>query len=452
METQKVLGEVRHHIRAVISQKSEIGVTLWNKFLKLHPADIAQFLSEIHTDDFHELALQLPPSKMASIFPLFSEVSQRKALAALDDMGRVDALNSLTTDEMTDLFEHLSDEELRKYLSLLHKKDREAVLSLLKFESDSAGGIMETEVFVLYEDNTVKKSIELIQRLEIKQELHGVIFVINTKKQLVGHIHLEDLVFHKPLTVIKTFVRESRLIVRADEDQESIAKRMVHYQYMIVPVVGDDNFFLGVIPSSTLVDVLEEEASEDVYRMSAMEPVRGHYFEMPFLKLLYQRSYILIILLLAQSVSSVIINHHQGLLAGFLVMFITMLISTGGNASSQTSAVIIQGMASGEINEYNAFRFFKREFSLAIAMALILGITAFGRVYFTSSNLWGSFAVSVSLACIVVVSMSIGSIIPVLFKRYGIDPAYAAGPVLATLMDILGLLIFCNVSKLFIFS
>ena len=147
-----------------------------------------------------------------------------------------------------------------------------------------------------------------------------------------------------------------------------------------------------------------------------------------------------------------IIQHHESLLAGFLVIFITMLISTGGNASSQTSAVIIQGMASGEINKSNMNKFFKREFFLAFAMAITLGITAFIRVYLTSGNLIGSCAVSTSLAGIVMVSIVVGSTVPVILKRIGMDPAYAAGPLLATLMDILGLLIYCFVSQMFLFS
>lgn len=452
MMSEKLLKEIRGNLKAVITRRSNIGKSLWKELLKLHPADIAQFLSQLSKDDFKKLLINLPQRKMCAVFGELSESMQAVALASLNDVGRIDALSCLTADEMTDLFENLSDDELKKYLNLLHKKDREKVLSLLKFHSESAGGIMDTEVLALNEDFTVKKSIELIQRLEVKKELHHQIFVINEKKQLVGHIMLEDLVLQKPQTRLSTFMRENGLIALAQEDQEAIAQKMVHYNLMTVPVVGKDNYFLGVIPSSTLVDVIEEEASEDVYRMSAMEPVKGTYFEMSFWRLLYQRSYILIALLLAQSLSSVIIQQHEALLAGFLVVFITMLISTGGNASSQTSAVIIQGMASGEINKNNMKRFFKREVALAFAMAAVLGLTAFARVYVTSRNVMGSIAVSFSLACIVIVSMTIGSTVPVLLKRLNIDPAYSAGPVLATLMDILGLLIYCNVSKFFFFA
>lgn len=452
MTPEKLLREIQEHFAAVVSQESELGRKLWKDFLELHPADIARFLSELKFDHFKLLVVQLPRHSMCQVFQEMSESMQAQTLDLLTDTGKIDALNCLTVDKMTDLFESLSDQELKYYLNLLHKKDREKVLSLLKFPPESAGGIMDTDVLALHEDFTVKQSVELIQRLEVKKELHQQIFVINERKELAGYIQLEDLVLHKPHIKIKSFLRKTDLIALAHEDQETIAQKMVHYNLMIVPVVNKDNFFLGVIPSTTLVDVIEEEASEDVYRMSAMEPVKGTYFELPFWKLLYQRSYILIVLLLAQSLSSAIIQYYEALLTGFLFVFVTMLISAGGNASSQTSAVIIQGMASGEIHPGNFRRFFKREFGLAFAMACVLGLTGFVRVYLTSKNLIGSVAVSASLATIVVVSMSIGSTIPVLLKRLNIDPAYSAGPFLATIMDILGLLIYCNISKIFLFS
>lgn len=450
MVPEKILREVKTHLKAVISRKSPIGESLWNEFLNLHPADIARFLSELSEEDFKDLFLVLPQELVCEVFSELSQSYQVVALSCLTNANRVDVLSCLTADEMTDIFENLSDNDLKKYLNLLHKRDRDKVLSLLKFDSDSAGGIMDTEVLALRDDFTVKKSIELIQRLEVRKELHRQIYIINDNKELVGHIMLEDLVLQRPEALIRSFMRKNELVAKADEDQETIVQKMVHYNLLTVPVVGKDNFFLGVIPSSTLIDVLEEEASEDVYRMSGMQPIKGTYFETPFWKLVHQRVYILIALLLAQSVSSIVIKHHESLLAGFLIIFLSMLTSTGGNASSQTSAIIIQGMATGEIGKHNVRRFFKREMLLACVIALILGTTAFTRVYVTSGNLVGSMAVSVSLMSIVVIAIGIGSSIPVVLQRLHIDPAHSAGPVLATLIDILGVIIYCKVSSLFL--
>ena len=451
MVPEKLFGEIKIHIKDVISQRSALGKSLWEELLKLHPADIATFFSDLPEDHFKKLFVELPQEMNCSVFREFSESMQSLALSFLSDLQRSGVLACLTTDEITDLFENLSDDDLKKYLNLLHKSDREKVLSLMKFDPQSAGGIMDTDVLPLNDWFSVQKSIQLIQRLQVHKELHRKIFVINKDKRLVGFIYLEDLVLQKPEAILGSFMRHNEFVALAQEDQQSIAQRMMHYNLNIVPVVSEDNFFLGVIPSTTLVDVIEEESAEDVYRMSAMSPVKGTYLEESFFRQLYQRSYILIVLMLVQSLSSIILKHNTDLLAavsgGLLLQFLTMLVGTGGNAGSQTSGVVIQGMASGEINNANLKRFFKREFSLACAIGFVLGVTAFARVYTTSGNAIGSLAISCSVLCVVVVSIVIGSTVPVLLRRLSIDPAYWAGPVLGTVMDVLGLLIYCTAAQ-----
>lgn len=447
MVPEKLFAEIKKNIKAVISKRSALGKSLWKELLKAHPADIAAFLASLSVEEFKKIFVSLPDDLGCSVFREFSEPLQALALGILNDGMRIDALGCLTTDELTDLFENLSDADLKHYLNLLHKKDREKVLDLLKFNPESAGGVMDTDALALNDDLTVHKSIQLLQRLDVDQEIHRQIFIINQSKSLVGHIFLEDLVIQKPEKLLSSILRKNIFVAQANDDQELVANKMVHYNLSIVPVVGQDNFFLGVITSQTLVDIIEEESAENVYRMSAMTPVKGTYFDVSFSRLLYERSYILIILLLAQSISSFIIDSYEVLLTGLLMQFLTMLTSTGGNASSQTSAIIIQGMASGEINQNNLRRFFKREIVIAAAIALILGGTAFARVYMTSNNLVASAAVGLSIFAIVMVSIVMGSVIPVFLRRLRIDPAYSAGPVLATLMDIVGLMIYCSISQ-----
>lgn len=451
MVSEKLFDEIKHNINDVINRQSVLGKLLWEELIKVHPADIAYFLTSLPEDNFKNLFTNLPSPVSCNVFKELSEPVQALALSTLSDTGRIDALNCLTTDELSDLFERLSDKELKEYLSLLHTKDREKVISLLKFNPESAGGIMDADVLALQDDFTVHRSIQLLQRLEINQEIHRQIFVIDKHRRLVGNIYLEDLVLQKPQARLNEFMRKNLMVARAEEDREEIANRMVHYNMTIIPVVGEGDYFLGVIPSSTLIDIIEEESAEDIYRMAAMSPVKGTYFDISVMQLLYQRSLILGALLLVQSLSSAIIKAHETLLitfgGGILMQFLSMLTSTGGNASNQTSAVVIQGIASGEINKDNFRKFLKREFLLAFLMASILGALAFARVYYTSGQLIGSIAVSLSLVIIVIASIISGSCIPIALRKLKIDPAYSAGPALATLMDIVGLLIYCRISQ-----
>ncbi len=452
MNSQRLLHEIQDHMEAVITQNSDLGKGLWEQFLQLHPADIADFFSDIDPDYFQLLFLKLPKKLQLEVFQEFSDIIKVHSLAFMNEQERVDALNTLPIDQLTDLFDLFSDEELKVYLELLNKMAREKVLSLLKFDPESAGGIMDTEVLVLIQDFTVEKSIQVLQRLQPNREIYQQIYITDRDHHLLGHIRLEDLVLQNPQARIQSFMRTNEYVARPDEDREPIAKKMVHYGLMTVPVVDENNIFLGIITNETLVDVLVEEASEDVQKMSALAPMKYPYFETSFLRLLFERGYILIALLLAQSFSTTIMKSYQTTLEyGVLLYFTTMLISTGGNTSSQTSAIVIQGLITGELHAMNVFKFLRRELLMSVILGLILGIVAFFRSYIAAASLIESVAISASLTIIVIVSTMLGSLIPLMLKRLGIDPAFSAGPFLATLMDILGILIFCFVARWILF-
>ncbi|MGB8467451.1 MAG: magnesium transporter [Candidatus Babeliales bacterium] len=447
LDTQELMQQVQEHIELILANASDDAPYWWARFISLHAADIEQILSGLSRIEMVTLFSRLSRSLQLAVFAELSDALKVVILSTISDEDKKYILTQTSLDDLTDLFDSISDDELQKYLTMLSTQDRKKILSLLNFDPESAGGNMETEVITLMSNFTVEKSIQILQRLQPRRELYQEIYVTDQDNVLVGHIRLEELVLHNPQTRIGTFMHKNDLLVAAAENQEEVAKKMIHYNKMTIPVVGDNNYFLGVISSDTLVDIIEEEASENVYRISAMTPIKYPYFETPFFRILYERSYILIILLLAQSLSSMIIKRYEVTLAGFLMYFITMLISTGGNSSSQTSALVIQGMAAGDITQTNFWRFFKRECYMAALMAVILGIFSFMRVYLTYGHLVGAFAVSLSLSIIVLVSVLLGSGIPIFLKKINIDPAYAAGPFLATLMDILGLLIYCYVSK-----
>lgn len=442
-----MLDDVQAHIDEVITQNTPLGQMLFQELVKAHPVDIAQLFTQIAPEQAEALFGLFPAELRLELFEELSHSLKVSLLESLSESDRHYIITNLSIDDLTDFFDDLSDAELEKYIKLLHHKDQKRVLSLLEFSEESAGGIMHTSVLTLLQDFTVEKSIQILQRLQPQRDLHQYIYVLSQDNELVGHINLEDLVLKHPKTPLRSILRPNELVINVNEDRESVAKKMVYYGATNVPVVNDDNIFLGVITSEELVEVIEEEAGEDIYRISALSPIEHTYFETPFWKLLYQRSSILIVLLLVQTLSTMIIEHYEVLLCGFLTYFISMLTSTGGNASSQTSALAIQGLATGEINDNNSRSFIKREFLMAIIIALLLGIFSFVRIYLAHQTLTGSIAVSVSLFLIVLTSIMLGSCMPLILKRFNMDPARSAGPLLATIVDVIGLLIYCWISN-----
>lgn len=451
MNTNTILQEIMDNLAAVVAHDSPRAQSLWQSFIHLHPADIADFLTDLDRDHRQQLFLRLPKEIKLEVFNEFSDQMKVNCLAFMTESEAADALHSLSPDELTDLFDLFSDEELKKYLGLLHKRLREQVLSLLQFDPESAGGIMTTDVLTLMDDFTVEKSIALLQRLRPSRDIHQQIFVTDHGHHLLGHINLEDLVMQKPKDRISSFMHKNELDVLASDDREKVANEMRHYGLMIVPVVDDKNNFLGVITSETLVDVIVQEAGEDVQKMAALKPTKVSYFEIPLRSLFYQRGYILAFLLVVESFSTIILNSYHDTLPLLLLSFIPMLISVGGNASNQTSAMVIHGMAMGDIGLGDMFHFLRREMIVSGSLAVLLALVGFIRVYLTHQVVLEGFAISLSLGLIVFFASLLGSCMPFVLKRIRIDPAFAAGPFLATLMDILGIMVFCYVSKLILF-
>lgn len=448
MEREKIYGEVRDNLEAVISRDSALGESLWEAFIALHPADIADFLGSVSKKEAQQLFIELPKPLKLATFEELSDFMKGIVLESLSDPEKIEAFRALPVDELADLFDHLSDEDLKKYLNMLAKNVRERVLSIMQFEPDSAGGIMTTDVLTLMAGFTVDQAIKLLQRVQPSQEIHQQIFVVDKEHNLLGHINLQDLVLHKPDERISDFMKKNELVVRADDDQETVAKEMVHYGLIAVPVVSESNTFLGVISSEELVDVLVEEATEDVQRMASLPPMKYPYFEISFWRLLYLRGYVLVAFMIAESFSGTLLRTYETTIKiGIMYSFLPIIMSVGGNSGSQTSAVVIQGMASGELTFSNMFRLLRRELFISSVLSSILAVIAFGRSYYAGGSIMECYAISISLGLIVLLASMLGNVIPFVLRKFNIDAAFSAGPLLATFMDILGILIYCYVSS-----
>lgn len=447
MTPQELFSAINEHFDDIM-QKTPKGQQLLEKLMLLHQADISEFLQNSPLEYFVTIFAQFSADLQEKVFEHLPASLRARALRMVEDKQKLAFFESMDMDDISDLVDFASAHELKHYFSLLHHKDREKVVDLLKLKPSSVGMAMDLNVVSLPQNATVERSIQILRHLEPEQELHRAIYLTDAHNHLVGQILLEDLVLKSPHMVLSSFMRPVELVVKADEDQEDVVKKMRHYQLTSAPVVSKHNLFLGAVTDKTLVDIVEEEAGEDILRISAVTGIKHTYFETPFFKHFFNRGSILFTLMLIESITSHIMHHYEALLAGTLALFITTLVSTGGNSSTQTSAVVVQGLASGELNSSNIKRFLRRETVMSLCLALLLGLGAFFRVYYLSSKpLIASLAVGTSIGTVVFVAVLLGCAVPFILKRVGLDPAYAAAPFLATGIDILGLLLYCVVSK-----
>lgn len=446
LEIKKILLQIENNIEAVVTQETALGVDLWHLLVQQHPADIAMLVERVTEEQKLELLKKLPKDLAINTFKHLESSLQAVLLVQLDTDQATSILNRMPADELTDLFDHLSDEDLEKYLKLLQKKERNRIISLLNFDPRSAGGRMNSDVITLQKDFTVKKCIDLLQRLGPQKDVMERIYVTNKDHVLVGHITLDKLVLTKPETLLSQIIQKNELIVYVDEDQEDVADQMHHYSLSSVPVVDKQNHFLGVITAQDVVEIIREEGSEDAYKMSGLASSVSHsYFSTPAWRLIWHRSVWLVSLMLFQSVSSMIMGTYDAMIRSHAIIsfFLTMLIGTGGNAGNQSATLIIRGLINREISRDNAMKVLWREFGIGIVIASLLVTFGFFRVYYFYHDVASALAINISLFLIVVMSMLLGAMIPIILERFNVDPAHSAAPFLATLMDILGVLIYC---------
>ncbi|MBM3887177.1 magnesium transporter, partial [Candidatus Dependentiae bacterium] len=278
LEIKKILLQIENNIEAVIAESSELGVDLWQLLVQQHPADIATLIERLSEELQLGVLKKLPKESAINSFKHLESELQAILLVNLDTEQATSILNKMPADELTDLFDHLSDKDLEKYLKLLQKRERNRIISLLNFNPRSAGGRMNSDVITLQKDFTVKKCIDLLQRLGPQKDLMERIYVTNKDHVLVGHITLGQLVLTKPETLLLQMIQKNDLIVYVDEDQEDVADQMHHYELSSVPVVDKQNHFLGVITAQDVVDIIKEEESEDVYKMSGLASSVSHSY------------------------------------------------------------------------------------------------------------------------------------------------------------------------------
>lgn len=443
-------AQLEQHIQEVIHESSETGIQIWKLILGHHPADIATIFEYISAPEQALLLQKISKEIAPKIFERMSGLSQAALLEHLEKDFIALILQQMHSDRLTHLFDYISDDQLQEYLKLLQRKQRNQIVSSLNFAVKSAGRLMSSDVLTFPRDFTVKKSIALLQRLGPKRDILQSIYLTDEQNLLVGFINIQDLVLNNAETPLMSIMKPCSFVAQVNDDQEHVAQQMNHYNLIAVPVVNDQNYFLGVVTADDIFDVLEDEATEEVYKMSGLSAIEDSYLETPFWTLIQQRSNWLVSLLFLQSISGVIMAHFSSIYEKYTILafFITMLIGTGGNAGNQSATLIIRGLSTGEINKKTTLKALFKELNSATVIGFILSFACFIRVYFYSHDFLMATTISIVLFLIVLCSILFGTTLPIVLHRCGVDPAHSAAPFLATIMDICGILILCLVTSI----
>jgi magnesium transporter len=423
---------------------------LCSLFAGMNSVDIAAIFRNIGKNKIVRIFRLLPKSMAADVFSYMEIEEQQIVVEALSDNEVSDIINKLFVDDAVDVIEEMPADVVNRVLQNVHPEKRKLINQILQYPEDSAGSIMTTEYVELGVENTVRDAFEHIRKIGINKETIYTSYVIGQGRLLLGVVTAKNLMLAVPSDKIGDIMDAHFVSANTTDDREAAAALFKKYGLISLPVVDKDRHMVGIITVDDVVDVIEEEATEDFEKMAALTPSDEPYLKTSIVKLARNRIVWLLVLMISATFTGIIIAGFEEALAVLpaLVVFIPMLMDTGGNAGSQTSTLIIRGMAVGEIQMRDILRVLWREISIALICGLVLGIINYGRIYLMygrSSSL--SITVTLSLLVTIIIAKSIGCILPIVAKKLRLDPAIMAAPIITTLVDGTSLVVYFSIAK-----
>lgn len=439
---------------AVVLVKHRAFVQLKTALQKMMPADIAQLLSEMieEQDGFGEKELTLifrvlPKELAAETFTYMSSDLQMLLINAFSDRELKAVLDELFLDDTVDIIEEMPANVVSRILKTTDPAKRKQINELLNYPEDSAGSIMTTEFVYFRRDDTVKEAFERIRSVGVVKETVYTCYVTDCRR-LVGRVSLLDLVVADENAIIEDIMDCTVVSVGTHDDQEVVANLFSKHDLAALPVVDAENRIVGIITFDDAMDVIREESNEDMAMMSAVMPNEDGYFKTSVWKHARSRIVWLLVLMLSATITGAITNYFEPLISTvpLLVSFMSMLTGTGGNCGSQSSTMVIQGMAMEEIRLKDFFRVAFKEFRIALICSVILAAVNFVRIIIMYQNVKIAAIVSITLIGTVILSKLLGCMLPMLAKKIHIDPAIMSAPLLSTLVDSCSTLLYFTIA------
>ena len=419
----------------------------------LHPSDLAELVEDLNDQQKQEFFALLSDEDAAEIIQEMEEFDQVTLFRLLTRKRASAILKEMSSDDAVDLLGEMEDEESREILTLL-KEEGADIRGLLQYPEDSAGGIMTTEFTALPFALNVADAIQRLRQIAPDAETIYYVYVVDDEKRLAGVVSLRELFAAKDSVLVKDIMRKNVINVHVDMDQEEVARVVSKYDLLAVPVVDEGQHLLGIITVDDILDVVEEEATEDIYKLVGTSEVEGKDFlDATAFHVAGKRLPWLVISLLGGLVTGGVINFFEMTLHKVfaLALFIPVIMDMGGNVGTQSSTVFVRGLATGEIEISEVWRYFFREVKIGFTMGLVTGgMLAAAATIWQPAIVNLGLVVGLTMFATVTLAAVIGTLIPMIFNNYGIDPAITAGPFVTTIKDVTGLLIYFLVANAFL--
>lgn len=456
-----MLDELDELVKKVIELIEDKKYVLVKKeFADMNEADIAEVLEELQeelpTQEFIRVFRLLPKDIAADVFAHLPVEIEQYIINSLTDKETTNIIENMFADDAADLMEEMPASVVRRILALASDETRNDINHLLKYPEDSAGSIMTVEFADLKENITVKQALERIRKIGIDKETINTCYVLDLQRHLVGSVTLRTLLLGNPDAIVSDIMDENVITVSTLDDQETVARQFQKYDFMAMPVVDSENRLVGIITVDDILEIIEEEATEDMEKMAAILPSDKSYFRTGIFETFKSRIPWLLILMISATITGTIIDSFEAKLAGItgLVAFIPMLMDTGGNSGGQASVTIIRAISLNEVEFKDIFKVIWKEIRVAVLCGLTLAVVNFIRVLImnalgtgiTHEAIMVNITVSITLCITVMCAKLVGCMLPILANQLGFDPAVMASPFITTIVDAISLVLFLKIA------
>jgi len=445
---------IQPEIESLIKKRNWI--TLREIFSDLHPSEVADIISDIPENDRAIVFRILPKENSYKTFEYLEFELQEELLKALGQEEVAEILNEMSPDDRTELLEDLPGPVVKKLIRLLSPEEKAVAVTLLGYPEESVGRIMTPDFIAVKSEWDIAKVLEHIREVGKKVEYVDTIFVTDATGRLLDEVTLKDILLANPGSKISDIMNETYVNLSVNDNQEKAIEMFKEYDLYVIPVVNYENYLVGIVTADDVIDVIEEENTEDIQKLGGMEALDEPYITVPLLQMVKKRAGWLVLLFLGEMLTATAMGffEHEIAQAVVLALFIPLIISSGGNSGSQAATLTVRAMALGEITLIDWWHVMRREIISGFLMGVILGTIGFFRILLWAqfSDIYGEHWFFIALTLfftligVVMWGTLSGSMLPFILKKIGLDPATSSAPFVATLVDVTGLVIYFTVA------
>lgn len=446
------MAEITTTIAATIESLLELKKynSLKDILTTIQPIDIALILEEMPMQKIALIFRLLPKELAAEVFVEMENDSRETLIKSFSDSELKEIIDELYLDDAVDLVEEMPASVVRRILAQADPDTRRLINEMLKYPEDCAGSVMTTEFVDLLPDMTAADAILRIRRTGVDKETINVCYVIDSKRKLIGAVSIRSIILASEDALIEEIMDENILSVTTQEDQETVAQMFAKYNFTVMPVVDAENRLVGIVTVDDAIDIIQEEATEDISKMAGVTPSDKPYLKLTVMEIWKSRIPWLMALMLSATLTSIILTSFESalLVVPVLTAYIPMLMGTGGNSGSQASVTVTRGLSLSEIEFSDLASVLWKEVRVSVLCGASLAVVNFAKLLLIDRlDVPVALAICVTLIFVVFFAKLVGALIPMLAEKFGFDPAVMASPFITTIVDALSLLIYFGVAK-----